>query len=267
MLEVVRQVGRQAALESGLLLRQNYARPKKVRMKGVIDPVTGSDLKSQELIVSTILMAFPEHQILAEELGAASPVETSGRCRWIIDPLDGTVNFAHEVPIFAVSIAFEQEGSVRYGIVYDPMKEEIFEAQRGQGAWLNGRRIKVSNTKSLNRALLATGFPYDIRDRLEPAMQRFGQMLACSQGVRRLGSAALNLCYLAAGRFDGLWSEQLNPWDTAAASLIVSEAGGVLSTFANIPFKLDSPNVVASNGHLHLQLIQTLQLSSVRLTV
>ena len=126
MLEVVRQVGRQGALKSGLLLRQNYAQPKKVRMKGDIDPITGSDLKSQELIVSNILMTFPEHQILADELGAAAPVENSGRCRWIIDPLDGTVNFAHDVPIFAVSIAFKQEGSVRYGIVYDPMKDEFF---------------------------------------------------------------------------------------------------------------------------------------------
>jgi len=260
MIEIVRQVGRQAALESGLLLRKKYAQPKKIRMKGVIDPVTDCDLKSQELIVNIILKTFPEHQILAEELSAAAPFENDGGCRWIIDPLDGTVNFAHEVPIFAVSIAFEQEGRVEYGIVYDPMKEEIFEAQYGQGAWLNGQRIKVSNTKSLNQALLAIGFPYDIRDRLKPAMRRFEQMLACSQGVRRLGSAALNLCYIAAGRFDGLWSEQLHPWDTAAASLMVLEAGGVLSTLANIPFELDSPNVVVSNGPLHKQLIQALQI-------
>ncbi|MFP3867030.1 MAG: inositol monophosphatase family protein [Desulfobacteraceae bacterium] len=259
MLNTVQQLGRQAALAAGQLLRQRFYQPKKITYKGVINPVTESDLQSQELIVGMILESFPEHQILAEEQITPKTLAARPGSWWIIDPLDGTVNFAHGFPVFAVSIAFEQEGSVQYGVVYDPLREELFEARAGQGAWLNSQPIRVSEIDELEKALLATGFPYDVRQRLEATLGRFGLMLAQVQGVRRAGSAALDLCYLAAGRFDGFWEENLKPWDTAAAALMVAEAGGQLSTFNGEPFQITSANVVASNGLLHSQILKGLQ--------
>ncbi|MBW1917434.1 MAG: inositol monophosphatase [Deltaproteobacteria bacterium] len=259
MLDKVQQVGRQAALAAGQLLRQSFSRPKRISYKGVIDPVTESDLKSQDLIVGMILDNFPDHQILAEEQVGPKTSATRDGSWWIIDPLDGTVNFAHGFPMFAVSIAFEQEGIIQYGVVYDPLREELFEARAGQGAWLGGQPIRVSEIGDLDKALLATGFPYDVRQRLDKTLGRFGRLLARAQGVRRAGSAALDLCYLAAGRFDGFWEENLKPWDTAAAALVVAEAGGQLSTFSGDRFQITSANVVASNGLLHSQILKELQ--------
>ncbi|MEW6388815.1 MAG: inositol monophosphatase family protein, partial [Thermodesulfobacteriota bacterium] len=178
--------------------------------------------------------------------------------RWIIDPLDGTVNFAHGFPMFCVSIAFEAAGVVEYGVIYDPLREELFEAGRRGGAWLNGRPIRVSKVDRLDAALLATGFPYDIRERLPETIARLGRMLGIAQGVRRAGSAALDLCYVACGRFDGFWEENLKPWDTAAGVLLVSEAGGRVSTFRGEAYELASPNITASNGALHQSILDCL---------
>ncbi len=185
-----------------------------------------------------------------------SPQETTpSPYRWIIDPLDGTVNFAHGFPMFCVSIAFEAAGVVEYGVVYDPLREELFEARRGGGAWLNGRPLKVSRVDRLGAALLATGFPYDIRERLPETLARMGRLLGVSQGVRRAGSAALDLAYVAAGRLDGFWEENLKPWDTAAGVLLVTEAGGAVSTFTGVPYTLSSDNIAASNGLLHRDIV------------
>jgi len=178
--------------------------------------------------------------------------------RWIIDPLDGTVNFAHGFPMFCVSIAFEAGGVVEYGVVYDPLREELFEGRRGGGAFLNGEPIKVSAVERLDEALLATGFPYDIRERLPETLGRLGRVMAVAQGVRRGGSAALDLCYVAAGRLDGFWEENLKPWDTAAGVLMVSEAGGRISTFSGGAYELTSPNIAVSNGALHQSLLDCL---------
>ena len=263
--EQIRQVGRQAARAAGALLKQNYEKPHDITMKGAIDPVTESDFASQKLIVNLIHQAFPDHGILAEEVMDGVGEGAKGRgpwpaphktpCRWIIDPLDGTVNFAHGFPLFCVSIAFEAAEVLEYGVVYDPLREELFEAQRDGGATLNGRSLGVSRVDALGAALLATGFPYDVRQRLPETLARIGGVLGISQGLRRGGSAALDLAYVAAGRLDGFWEENLNPWDTAAGVLLVTEAGGVVSTFSGSSYDVISPNILASNGLLHEVLV------------
>ena len=259
-MDKVVQTGRQAALAAGAVLRQNYYKPHQITMKGVIDPVTESDLQSQEMIIALIRQRFPEHGFLAEEtLGeAAPPPSGDSPYRWIIDPLDGTVNFAHGFPMFCVSIAFEAEGRIEYGVVYDPLRDELFEARAGRGATLNGRSIKVSKTRRLDRALLATGFPYDIRERLPQTLARMGRFLGICQGLRRAGSAALDMCYVACGRFDGFYEENLKPWDTAAGLLIITEAGGKVTTFSGGRYELTSSNIVASNKLLHQRLLAAL---------
>ena len=161
--------------------------------------------------------------------------------RWIIDPLDGTVNFAHGYPAFCVSIACEAAGGLQYGVIYDPLRDELFEARKGQGAWLNGRPIRVSPTDRLDRALVATGFPYDIRERLPETLGRMGRILGVVQGLRRGGSAALDMCYVACGRCDGFYEENLKPWDTAAGLLLIEEAGGRISTFDGGAYDIYSP--------------------------
>ncbi len=259
LLQQIQQTGREAALAAGALLRQNFTQPQQVKLKGRHDPVTESDFQSQHLIIQTLTETFPDHHFLAEETGSPENQGSSDGC-WIIDPLDGTVNFSHNFPMFAVSIAFQWQGEVVYGVVYDPMREELFEAVRGQGAWLNQQPIKVSRINDLDRALVATGFPYSVVERLDITMQRFSRMVAQAQGVRRPGSAAIDLCYVAAGRFDGFWEEDLKPWDTAAAVLIVQEAGGQISTFDGSAFDLYSKNVVASNVLLHDQILAILQI-------
>jgi len=257
MLEKVAQIGRQAALAAGAVLRQNYHQPHRITLKGVIDPVTESDLQSQEMIISLIRQSFPDHDFLAEEAGVATPPPgaPSSPCRWIIDPLDGTVNFAHGYPAFCVSIACEAAGRLQYGVVYDPLREELFEARRRGGAWLNGQAIRVSRTDRLDRSLVTTGFPYDIRERLPETLARMGRILGVVQGLRRGGSAALDLCYIACGRLDGFFEENLKPWDTAAGLLLVQEAGGKLTTIEGGVYGIYSPNILASNGLLHEQLI------------
>lgn len=259
MLQQIQQTGREAALAAGALLRRNFTQPQEIKLKGRHDPVTESDFQSQALIIRTLAQAFPDHHFLAEEAGTPENQGTSDGC-WIIDPLDGTVNFSHNFPVFAVSIAFQWQGAVVYGVVYDPMRDELFEAIRGQGAWLNQQPIQVSGIDDLDRALVATGFPYSVTDRLENTMERFRRMVARAQGVRRPGSAAIDLCYVAAGRFDGFWEEGLKPWDTAAGVLIVQEAGGRLATFDGLPFHLSAQNVVASNALLHDQILAVLKL-------
>jgi myo-inositol-1(or 4)-monophosphatase len=279
LLEGAAHTGRQAALAAGALLRLNFYKPHRITFKGAIDPVTESDLQSQELIVALIRRTFPDHGFLAEEAEEtageggceglkppAIPPPASGPrlFRWIIDPLDGTVNFAHGLPAFCVSIALEVEGRLEYGVVYDPLRDELFEGRRGQGALLNGRAIQVSGIDRLDRALVATGFPYDIRERLPETLARMRRMLGVVQGLRRVGSAALDMSYLACGRFEAFYEENLKPWDTAAGLLLISEAGGRLTNFTGGPYDIYSPNILASNGLLHDQLLS--KIISVRLS-
>ena len=242
-------------LEAGRLLREKIDECHTIEYKGNINLVTEADRLSEELIIRRIRSRFPEHGILAEE----SPETPNGSAfRWIIDPLDGTTNYAHAYPVFSVSIALECEGSIRLGAVFNPMLNELFVAEKGEGAFLNGRRLTVSRTADLSRSLLATGFPYDLREDRNNNMNYFETMSMNAQAVRRAGSAAFDLACLAAGRFDGFWELKLMPWDTAAGCLLVQEAGGIVTDLQGGPFSLTSPNILASNGLIHAEMSRLL---------
>jgi len=205
------------------------------------------------MVVDTILEAFPDHGILAEE---KAQIENSSGFLWIIDPLDGTTNYAHGYPSFSVSIGLECAGDVIVGVVYDPMRDELFSAARGQGAFLNGNPIAVSRTDVLIRSLLATGFPYDRAVNKENNLNYFNALIMASQEIRRSGSASLDLCALAAGRLDGYWELKLHPWDVAAGSLIVQEAGGELTDFSGKRSSIRDNEILASNGRIHSQILE-----------
>jgi myo-inositol-1(or 4)-monophosphatase len=209
------------------------------------------------MIFRRLSAAFPGHLFLAEE-GLSSGEK--GDFRWIFDPLDGTTNFAHRFPIFSVSIALEYQGRIILGVVYDPMRDEMFQAVAAEGASLNGQRIKVSGTDDLNKSLLATGFPYDIRESPVNNIAHFNHFLTRAQAVRRCGSAAMDLCYVACGRFDGFWELKLKPWDQAAGALIVQEAGGRVSDFDGREFGINSQEALATNGLIHEAMVRVLQL-------
>jgi myo-inositol-1(or 4)-monophosphatase len=249
----------QTARDAGRILAERFGRKIEISNKSEIDLVTESDLASERLIIERIKTYYPRHAILAEESGASEPANGEKRSdwRWIIDPLDGTTNYAHGYPTFCVSIGLECQGRLELGVVYDPIRDEVFSAERGQGAALNGRRIRVSPTPSLASALLCTGFPYDVRERSEFA-RHFTNFIMVAQAVRRDGAAALDLAYVAAGRFDGFWEEGLKPWDVAAGVLMIEEAGGRVSNYANGPFDIFTPPILASNGLIHEEMMQVL---------
>ena len=234
--------------EAGLLLKNHLDDHHAIDFKGEIDIVTEADRMSEELILSAIRRRYPGHDILSEESAATL---NGSSYRWIVDPLDGTTNYAHGYPVFCVSIALEREGEVCMGVVFNPMLDEMFTTEKGRGAYLNGRRLVVSGNALLSRSLLATGFPYDIRESKDNNINYFIEMARKVQAIRRAGSAALDLAYVAAGRFDGFWELKLKPWDTAAACLLVRESGGVVTDLFGSPFELQSPHVLASNGALH----------------
>lgn len=243
---------RSMASAAGGYLRLHLRDRRHVRFKGAIDIVTEADLAAEKLIVDKIRSLYPGHDILAEE----SPATSLGSpFRWIVDPLDGTTNYSHGYPVFCVSIALEIQGVCVLGVVYDPMREEMFTAVKGQGAFLNGEPITVSRTEEISRSLLATGFPYDIRSSSENNMNYFWVMAMNAQAIRRAGSAALDLAYVAAGRFDGFWELKLKPWDMAAGCLLVSEAGGRVTDLRGGDFVLDAPHVMASNGAIHARML------------
>jgi myo-inositol-1(or 4)-monophosphatase len=249
----------QTARDAGHLLAERLGRSLRITNKSELDLVTEADLASERLIIDRIKTYYPRHSILAEESGATSPAtsEVQNEWRWIIDPLDGTTNYAHGYPCFCVSIGLEHERSLGLGVIYDPMREELFTAERGQGAALNGRRIHVSATRNLNSALLCTGFPYDVRERGEFA-RHFTNFIMNAQAVRRDGSAALDLAYVACGRFDGFWEEGLHPWDVAAAVLMIEEAGGRVSHYDGSVFDIYGAPILASNGLVHEQMMRVL---------
>lgn len=251
----------QTAREAGRILAERFGRAAlEVVHKGDIDLVTESDLAAERLIVAAIQTHYPRHAILAEESGAtAASGGSASEWKWIIDPLDGTTNYAHGYPSFCVSIALERAGQIVVGAIYDPIRDEMFAAERDAGATLNGRRIRVSETDDLNRALVCTGFPYDVRERSDFA-RHFHNFIMHAQGVRRDGSAALDLAYVAAGRFDGFWEEGLRPWDVAAGVLLIEEAGGRVSRYDGSPFDIYRPPIVVSNRLIHKSMLDVLAL-------
>ncbi len=246
----------EAAREAGGMLRQGMSQRREISFKGAVDLVTNFDEKAQEMIFGRLSAAFPHHGFLAEE---GLRQKETGDFLWVIDPLDGTTNYAHRFPVFCISIALEFMGRVVLGLVYDPMRDEIFSAVEAEGARLNDQKIRVSPVDDLNRSLLATGFPYDVRESRVNNVIHFNNFLVRAQAIRRCGSAALDLCYVACGRFDGFWELKLKPWDVAAGALVVKEAGGCLSDFSGAEFSIFSAETLASNGLIHEAMIAVLQ--------
>jgi myo-inositol-1(or 4)-monophosphatase len=245
----------EAARAAGRILKERADSIGKIQYKGEIDPVTEVDLLCEQEVIGRIKKAFPGHAFLAEESGA-----TAGDADhlWIIDPLDGTVNYAHGYPCYCVSIGYQHKGEVVVGVVYNPCLDELFVAGKGQGATLNGNPISVSTTTDLKQSLLATGFPYDINESSDNNLDHFQNFIVACQAIRRPGSAAMDLCYTAMGRFEGFWELKLHPWDFAAGWLMVEEAGGTVTRFDGSPFQMGDRSILTSNGHIHQAMIDVL---------
>ncbi len=252
MLNDVMRMARQA----GEILRKGYGSKHEIRHKGVIDLVTDSDHRSEEVIIGAIREKFPTHAIITEESGALSG--DADHC-WYIDPLDGTMNYAHDIPLFTVSVAYTDHHQLQLGAVYEPMRDECFSAERGRGAWLNDQPIRVSEAQTLQESLLVTGFPYDMWQNPDEHLKYFGRFSTCTQGVRRLGSAALDLCYVAAGRLDGYWELSIKSYDIAAGALIAMEAGATATRVDGTGDLLRAPcNIMAANPNLHTLMLDVL---------
>jgi myo-inositol-1(or 4)-monophosphatase len=242
---------------AGAILRDGYSKEHTVRYKGTIDLVTETDHASETFLIGEIQSQFPDSHIIAEESG-----ETAGENEgtWFIDPLDGTVNYAHHIPVFCVCIAYAVKGIVMLGAVYDPLRDEMFSAERGKGAFLNGKHIHASDTTELQKSLLVTGFPYDTWDTKQDNFKYFERLAKKTQGVRRLGSAALDGCYVASGRFDGFWEFALRPWDIAAAGLIAEEAGARVTKIDGTADYLSSPiSILAAAPGVYEKILEQLK--------
>lgn len=242
--------------QAGALQRTRFGSALQIDKKGAIDLVTEVDVAVERAARALIGARFPDHDILAEELGGG---DRGASHRWVFDPLDGTTNFAHGVPIFCASLALEIDGEAVVGAVFDPNRQELFTAERGVGAWLNGTPMRVSATSELIDALLVTGFPYDVHETLDEVVGLFAAFVGQARAIRRLGSAAIDLCWLAAGRMDGFWEERLQPWDTRAGALIVEQAGGRLSGLDGDAWDSRGADLLASNGRLHEQMQQVVE--------
>lgn len=251
------QLATEAALEAGRFLKMSVGKIKQIERKQgqELNLVTEIDKKSEEMIIRKIKQRYPHHDFLAEESGSH---EKQSDYKWVIDPLDGTTNFTHGFPIFCVSIALEVKGEAVLGVVYDPNADELYSAEKGKGATLNGKPIHVSRVSTLIESMLVTGFPYTVRDNPEEIIRHFGSFLVEAQAIRRLGSAALDLCYVAAGRLDGFWEASLNPWDMAAGVLIAEEAGGKFTDFRGFPTSIYDKQLLVSNGLIHEHMVKVL---------
>lgn len=247
------------ARRAGDILREGYNKDHQVSYKGVIDLVTEVDRASEDFLLGEINKRWPGGHIMAEESGVT---KGDDRHRWYVDPLDGTVNYAHHIPIFSVSIGYAHQGRMQIGVVYDPMRGEMFSAERGKGARLNGRVLRASNANELQKSLLVTGFPYDAWNTERDNFDNFVRLAKMTQGVRRLGSAALDACYVAAGRFDGFWELSLKPWDVAAAGFIAEEAGAVVTDVNGKRDYLSSPqSIIAAAPGIHSKIMDALKRS------
>ena len=242
----------EAVVRAGELQMARFGSDVRVSKKGAIDLVTEVDVEVERMFRALIAERFPDHDVLAEEMGQS---RSGARCRWVFDPLDGTTNYAHGIPIFCSTVALEIDGEPAIGAVFDPNRNELFTAERGVGAWRNGEPLRVSDTQSLNDSVLVTGFPYDIRDRMKDILDVFQGMLLEARAVRRLGSAAIDLCWVAAGRMEGFWEQGLHAWDTMAGALIISEAGGRVTTLDGGDWSAFAGSCLASNGHVHDELL------------
>lgn len=254
MEKIFKKIAIDAALKSGLFIKRSVGKIGKISYKGRDNIVTDVDKKAEGMIIKEILSHFSDHAILSEE---SRPIKGDSGYRWIIDPLDGTTNFAHAFPFFAVSIGLEEAGRMIMGVVYDPMREELFYAGLGKGAYLNNRRISVSGTRRLSESFLATGFSYGNREKAKN-VKYFARFLTASLALRRAGSAALDLSYVACGRFDGFWEMKLYPWDSAAGVLIVRESGGLVTKFDGSPFTPYDKDILATNNFIHHQMVKVL---------
>ncbi|MBI1909296.1 MAG: inositol monophosphatase [Deltaproteobacteria bacterium] len=254
--EKMRRVIRKIALEAGAIQMRHFGKKHRIRFKGEINLVTEVDVACEKKVVGEILKNFPDHEILAEESGRSDA--RSDYC-WVIDPLDGTTNYAHGYPLFCHTVGLTYRGEVILGVVYEPNLREFFFAEKGKGAWLNGRRIRVSRTAPLKRALLATGFAYNIGEIYKRSLAQFEGFLVTAQAVRRDGVAAVDLAYIAAGRFDGFWETGLWPWDVAAGTLLLKEAGGEVTGFEGGLFDLQAKEILASNGRIHQEMVKVLK--------
>ena len=230
----------------------------RVEKKGSIDLVTEIDLACERMCRETIGERFPGHDVLAEEFDSPTGGSPS-RYRWVFDPLDGTTNYAHGLPIYCSSLALEIEGRAEVAAIYDPTRKELFTAERGEGSYLNGRALRVSSTSTMIDSLLVTGFPYNVHEEGGELVALFGYFLGRARAVRRLGSAALDLGYVAAGRFEAFWEQHLKPWDVAAGALIVAEAGGCVTGMDGGPFDPAAAHLIASNGHVHAEVVDTIR--------
>lgn len=249
------EIAEKAAREAGEVHLQNLGKVKEIEFKAKNSLVTEVDKLSEELIIGILKDSFPGHDIFAEESGKHV---TNSDYLWLVDPLDGTTNYAHAYPFFSVSIALEVKGSIELGLVYDPVKDEMFTAQRGSGAYLNGAPISVSQTEYINQCHLCTGFVHENDQMVEENLRHFSNFIRKAQAVRRDGSAALDLCYVACGRFDGFWELGLNPWDTAAGALIVQEAGGSVSLFSGAEYSIYVKEILATNNRIQDQMMVVL---------
>jgi myo-inositol-1(or 4)-monophosphatase len=244
------------AFGAGRILKEGYGGKFRIDMKGKIDLVTEVDRRSEDYLVGAIRSQFPSHKVITEERGV---IQGDNSQVWVVDPLDGTVNYAHGVPIFSVSIAYMENNQVVMGAVYDPMQAEMYVAERGRGTRLNGHSVRVSHANALDQSLLVTGFPYDMHTNPVNNLDHYANFAVRSRGVRRLGSAAIDLAYVAAGRLDGFWEIRIHNWDIAAGSLLVEEAGGKVTDVRGGPdYISDKPSILATNGRIHDQMLAVL---------
>jgi len=252
------QTAIQAARQGGAILQDYAQKGFTIHSKGeAINLVTEADLQSEKTIIQLIQKTFPEHQILSEEQGLQDIPQHP--IKWIIDPLDGTINFAHGFPMYNVSIGIEYEGNCVIGVIYDPTRDELFLGQQGHGATLNGTPIQVSTTPKLSEALLVTGFAYDIHTATDNNLKEFCAFTLRARGMRRTGTAAIDLCYIACGRLDGFWELQLNPWDTAGGKVILEEAGGTITNYAGEPYSIYGKTILATNTLIHSEMLGVLK--------
>ncbi len=248
----------ETARQAGQILLEKFGRKINISKKGEIDLVTEADLASEKLIIERIRSHYPKHSILAEESGEAISTDGTNSWKWIVDPLDGTTNFAHGYPCWCVTLALEHDGEIVVGVTYDPTREELFAAEKGGGATLNNKPIRVSETEKLSESLIVTGFPYDFKQK-ENFAQHLNDFLLKSRGVRRDGSAAIDMAYVACGRFDGFWEEGLHAWDVAAGVLLIEEAGGRVSYYDDSKFSVYAPPICADNGLIHAEMLEILE--------
>ena len=246
----------EAVVRAGDLQMAKFGTGVRVEKKGAIDLVTEVDLEVERMFRAMVAERFPDHDVLAEELGGDA---RGASHRWVFDPLDGTTNFAHGVPIFCASLALEVDGRAAIAAVYDPNRRELFTAEAGVGSWLNGRRLRVSTNASVIESMMVTGFPYTVHQQADEFLEVFGKVLKHARAIRRLGSAAIDICWVAAGRMDGFWEASLKPWDTRAAALILEEAGGRVTGMSGGEWVPDDGHILATNGLIHREMLDILR--------